>query len=57
LGWVIVFIKEFINISNIPWSRILLEKPLFTQMVKKFLFYGTQRFITIFTRAYLWPLS
>ena len=39
-----------------PWSRILLEKLTGSQLIKKFCaFYGTWRFITIFTRA--WHLS
>ena len=34
-----------------PWSRVLLEKPIGSQLVKKFpAFYGTRRFITAFTR-------
>jgi hypothetical protein len=34
------------------WNRILLEKLTIPQLVKKFpTFYGTQRFITAFTRA------
>jgi hypothetical protein len=36
----------------IPWSWDLLEKPLAAQPLKNFLaFYGTRRFITVFTRA------
>jgi len=35
-----------------------LEKQIVTQLVKKFTaFYGTRRFITVFTRACLWSLS
>ena len=34
-----------------PWSRVLLEKQTGSQLVKKFpAFYGTQKFITAFTR-------
>jgi len=34
------------------WSRVFLEKVIITQLVKKFpAFYGTWRFITLFTRA------
>jgi hypothetical protein len=34
-----------------PWHRVLLEKLMVTQLVNKFqTFYGTQRFITMFTR-------
>jgi len=41
-----------------PWSRVLLEKLILTQLFKKFpTFYGTQRFVTMFTRAYNWSLS
>jgi hypothetical protein len=39
-----------------PWSRIL-EKRKVTQLVKKFpVFYGIQRFITVFTAASHWCL-
>jgi len=42
----------------IPCSRVLLEKPIVTQLVKKFpALYGTWRFITMFTRAHHWSLS
>jgi hypothetical protein len=35
-----------------PLSRVLLEKLTVTQLVKKFpAFYGTRRFITVFTKA------
>jgi hypothetical protein len=35
-----------------PWSRVLLEKLTTTQLAKKFpAFYGTPRFITMFTRV------
>jgi hypothetical protein len=35
-----------------PWSLVLLEKPTVAQLLKNFLtFYGTRRFITVFTRA------
>jgi hypothetical protein len=40
------------------WSRIILEKLLVTLLVKRFpTFYGTWRFITIFTRAHHWSIS
>jgi hypothetical protein len=39
-----------------PWSRVFLEK--YAQLVKKFpAFYGTRRFITVFTRAHHLSLS
>jgi hypothetical protein len=41
-----------------PWRRVLFEKPTVTQLVKKFpAFYGTWRFITVFTTARHWSLS
>jgi len=41
-----------------PWNRILLEKLLVTQLVKKFpAFYGIRKFITVFTRVRHWSLS
>jgi len=53
----IVRVYEIRHITNYnkltPWSRVLLEKLIVTQLVKRFLtFYGTQRFITVFTRVY-----
>ena len=39
-----------------PWSRVLLEKITFSQLVKKFsTFYRTRKFITVFQRK--WHLS
>jgi len=44
--------------SLTTWSRVLLEKLMVTHLVKKFpVFYGTRRFITIFTRDRHWSLS
>jgi hypothetical protein len=44
--------------SLTPWSKGLLEKLIVCQLVKEFsAFYGTRRFITVFTRASLWTLS
>jgi hypothetical protein len=41
-----------------PRSRFFLEKLTVTQLVKKFsAFYGTRRFITVFTTARHWSLS
>jgi hypothetical protein len=48
------------ELNNWPtsWSGVFLEKLIVTQLVKKFpTFYGTQRFITEFTRACHWSLS
>jgi hypothetical protein len=40
------------------WSWALLKKPPVTQLLKNFpTFYGTRRFITVFTRALHWYLS
>jgi len=36
-----------------PWRRVLLEKLVVLQLVKKFPeFYGSRKFITVFTRFY-----
>ena len=36
-----------------PWSRVLLEKPTGSQLIKKFLtFFGTRKIITAFTSAH-----
>jgi len=41
-----------------PWSRVLLEKLIGFQLVKKFpALYGTRRFITAFTSAHQLSLS
>jgi hypothetical protein len=38
------------------WHRVLLEELIVTQLVKKFIFYGTQRIITAITKAHHWFL-
>jgi len=41
-----------------PYSRALIGKLIVTQLVKKFpAFYGTRRFITVFTKDRHWSLS
>ena len=41
-----------------PWSRVLLEKLIICQLVKKFsAFYGTRKFIIAFTKARYLSLS
>jgi hypothetical protein len=41
-----------------PCGRVLLEKPIVDQLVKKFLApYGTPMFITMFTTTRHWTLS
>jgi hypothetical protein len=47
------------KLTNQPttWSRVLPDKLSVTQLVKKFpAFYGTQRFIKVFTTALHWSL-
>jgi hypothetical protein len=40
-----------------PWNRVLHEKLIITQLVKKFpASHGTGRFITVSTRAYHWTV-
>jgi hypothetical protein len=40
------------------WSRVILEQPTVTQLVRKFpTIYETRRFITVFTRSRHWFLS
>jgi len=47
---------HYIKYSQLQWSRILLEKERVIQLVKKFLvFYGTQRFNTMYITAHHWP--
>jgi hypothetical protein len=46
-----------INNKLTSWSRALLEKLTVTQLGKTFsAFYGTRRFITVFTRSCHWSL-
>jgi hypothetical protein len=48
----------FIHTLTHSWSWALLEKPPIVQLLKNFpAFYGTQRFIAVFTRALHWFLS
>jgi hypothetical protein len=39
------------------WSWALLDKPLVAQLLNLLTFYGTRRFITLFTGALHWSLS
>jgi hypothetical protein len=55
-----ILLRKHINIHILisSWKWALLEKPLVAQLFKNFpAFYGTQRFITVFTRALHWSLS
>jgi hypothetical protein len=51
--------KFFRNVVKLtPWIRVLLEKLIVPQQIKKFpVFYGTRMFITVFTIARHWSLS
>jgi len=45
-------IRNCLTYSLTPWSRVLLEKPTVSQLVKKFAaFYGTRSYIIAFTSA------
>ena len=45
-------LNHLLTCSLTPWSRVLLEKLIFSQLVKKFsAFYGTRMFITTFISA------
>jgi hypothetical protein len=49
--------KHWYTVIPNVWSRVLLEKLIVTHPVKKLpAFYGTRRFITVFTRAHHWSL-
>jgi hypothetical protein len=47
--------RQFYGVKDIgltPWSRVLPEKLKCPELLKKFTaFYGTRRFITVYTRA------
>jgi hypothetical protein len=48
----IIHMLYLLTYSLTPWSRVILEKLIGLQLVKKLLaFYGTRRFITAFTSA------
>jgi hypothetical protein len=45
-------------IKIIPWSRAVLEKLIFSQLVKNFaVFYGTRMFISMLTKAHNWTAN
>jgi len=51
----IVYMKYLLTFLLIPWNRVLLEKLISSQLVKKLpAFNGTQRFITAFTSSLSW---
>jgi len=48
----LVLVAFVIDEALTPWSRVLPDKPIITQLVKKFrALYGNGRFITVFTTA------
>jgi hypothetical protein len=48
---------RWIKTKLTPWNRVLLQKPVIAQLVKKFsVLHGTLR-LTMFTRARHWSLS
>jgi hypothetical protein len=54
----IIFCEYFLLCNTHSWSWVLLEKLPIVQLLKNFpAFYGTRRFITMFTRALHWSLS
>jgi hypothetical protein len=49
---IVIIITTIITYLLTPWSRVLLEKPNGSQLVKEFpVFYGTLRFSAAFTSA------
>jgi hypothetical protein len=51
-----LILLDLIKLTPCSWA--LLEKPPVVQLLKNFpIFYGTRRFITVFTRALRWSLS
>jgi hypothetical protein len=53
-----VWLTDWVTKQPSPCSRVPLEKLIVPQLVKKILaFYGTPRFITVFTRSQNWSLS
>jgi hypothetical protein len=58
LKWIIASIPRNKKSKWSPWSRVLVEELVVTQLVKKLpVFYGIRKLITIFTRACHWSLS
>jgi hypothetical protein len=58
VGTVVSYGLAELNNLLTPCGRVLLEKLVVTQPVKKFpAFYGTERFITVIIRATHWSLS
>ena len=52
LTYLLIYILNLHTYLLTPWSRVLLEMLTSSQIVKKFpAFYGTRRFITMFTNA------
>jgi len=53
------YIYNYLNTQLAAWSsKAILEKLMVVQLVKIFpTFYGSRKFITVFTRARYWALS
>jgi hypothetical protein len=50
-------INSRLAVNAPPWSRVILKKLIVTQLANKFhAFYGTRRFIIVFTKARHWSL-
>jgi hypothetical protein len=60
-GIIAIFLKgvhEKIKYHLTAWSRVLYDKLIVIQMLNKFsAFFGSRRFITVFTRVSHWSLS
>jgi hypothetical protein len=55
---VLIGLINFLYNKLTPMTTVLLEKLIVAQLVRKFhVFYGTRRFITVFTIARHWTLS
>ena len=58
LAVAVLFSEKILTYLFTPWSTVILEKLIGSQLVKKFpTFYGTRRFITPFTSAHHLSLS
>ena len=58
LAVAVLFSEKILTYLFTPWSTVILEKLIGSQLVKKFpTFYGTRRLITPFTSAHHLSLS
>jgi hypothetical protein len=57
VGWLFAPVAKIHSLTR-SWSWALFEKPSVVQLLKNFpAFYGTRKFVTVFTRALHWSLS